>query len=96
MAAATPNELQHLSKDTQYKIRSTQIIVSLPQLVSELVQNGLDADARQVDVGVDCEEWTCWVRDDGKGMSKQDLTALEEAGRYGKSSTERATLVGRA
>lgn len=84
MAAATPNELQCLPTYTQHKIRSTQIVVSLPQLVSELVQNALDAGAGQVDVGVDCEEWACWVRDDGKGMSKQDLNELENAGRYGK------------
>ena len=38
----------------------------------------------QVDVGVDCEEWTCWVKDDGKGMSKDELSVLEDVGRYGK------------
>lgn len=82
-ASSRDNELRHLPKLTQSKLRSTQIIVSLPQLVSELVQNSLDAGAGQVDVGVDCEEWSCWVRDDGKGMNKQDLKALESAGRYG-------------
>ncbi|EKM59744.1 uncharacterized protein PHACADRAFT_205965 [Phanerochaete carnosa HHB-10118-sp] len=85
MAAATPNELQCLPTSTQNKIRSTQIVVSLPQLVLELVQNALDAGAGQVDVGVDCEEWACWVKDNGKGMSKQDLSSLETAGRYGTS-----------
>ena len=88
MAAASSNELQHLPQDTQHRIRSTQIIVSLPQLVSELVQNALDADADQVDVGVDCEEWTCWVRDNGKGFSRQDLSVLEATGRYGEPRSE--------
>lgn len=83
MAAATNNALQHLPLQTQHRIRSTQIIVSLPQVVSELVQNALDAGAGQVDVGVDCEDWACWVRDDGKGMSRAELTALQNAGRYG-------------
>ena len=85
MAAAVPNELQYLPTSTRSKLRSTQIITSLPQLVSELVQNALDAGASQIDVGVDCEEWSCWVRDDGKGMSKEDLTAFEIVGRYGMS-----------
>jgi DNA mismatch repair protein MLH3 len=84
MAAAASNELQYLPEHTQSKLRSTQIISSLPQVVSELIQNALDADASQIDVGVDCEEWTCWIRDDGKGMSKADLFAIETAGRYGR------------
>ena len=84
MATSTHNdELHHLSKATQSKLRSTQIIVSLPQLISELVQNALDAGAGQVDVGVDCEDWSCWVKDDGKGISKQDLATPENTGRYG-------------
>lgn len=72
-----------LPAHTQSKLRSTQILVSLPQVISELIQNALDANAGQVDVGVDCEEWSCWVRDNGVGMSKSDLTAFEQAGRYG-------------
>ena len=86
MAASTHNsKLNLLPQTTQSKLRSTQIIVSLPQLVSELVQNALDANAGQVDVGVDCEDWSCWIKDDGKGMTEQDLAALQSAGRYGTS-----------
>ncbi|PBK88657.1 hypothetical protein ARMGADRAFT_1033982 [Armillaria gallica] len=33
-----------------------------------------------VDVGVDCEGWTCWVRDGGTGMGKNALAGIE--GRY--------------
>jgi DNA mismatch repair protein MLH3 len=78
--------IEPLDTATRAKIRSTQILTSLPQLVSELLQNSLDAEARRVEVGIDCEEWCCWVRDDGKGMSKDDLTVLGrglEGGRYG-------------
>ena len=86
MAASAHNsEINQLPKTTQSKLRSTQLIVSLPHLVSELVQNALDAGAAEVNVGVDCEDWSCWVRDDGRGMSKQDLAALEKTGRYGTS-----------
>lgn len=78
--------LERLSEATQTRLRSTQILTSLPQLISELVQNSLDAGARHVDVGVNCEEYGCWVRDDGCGMGRQDLDALAAGGggeRYG-------------
>lgn len=84
--------LNRLPSATQSKLRSTQILTSLPQLVSELIQNSLDAGACQIDVGVDCEDWSCWVRDDGTGMSRSDLTAFESAGRYGASVTVLFTL----
>ncbi|KAK0461814.1 uncharacterized protein EV420DRAFT_1305145 [Desarmillaria tabescens] len=77
------NHIEPLPASTRSKIRSTQILTSLPQIVSELMQNSLDAGARHVDVGVDCDGWTCWVRDDGTGMSKDALTAIEE--RYATS-----------
>ncbi|KAK0230467.1 hypothetical protein IW262DRAFT_1262967 [Armillaria fumosa] len=72
--------IELLPASTQSKIRSTQILTSLPQIMSELMQNSLDAGARHVDVGVDCEGWTCWVRDDGPGMGKDALAGVE--GRY--------------
>ncbi|PBL02872.1 hypothetical protein ARMGADRAFT_1042474 [Armillaria gallica] len=72
--------IELLPASTQSRIRSTQILTSLPQIVSELIQNSLDAGARHVDVGVDCEGWTCWVRDDGTGMGKDALAGIE--GRY--------------
>ncbi|KAI0751023.1 hypothetical protein C8Q80DRAFT_1099789 [Daedaleopsis nitida] len=77
-----------LSASTKSKLRSTQILTSLPQLVSELVQNSLDADARHIEVSIDPEEWECWVRDDGVGISRDSLAVLargSEAGRYGTS-----------
>ncbi|KAJ3528608.1 hypothetical protein NM688_g7975 [Phlebia brevispora] len=77
--------LHHLPLSTQSRLRSSQILTSLPQVVSELVQNSLDAGASRVEVGVDCEEWLCWVQDDGRGMSKSDLTDLVSVGRYSTS-----------
>jgi DNA mismatch repair protein MLH3 len=74
--------IDHLPPATRNKLRSTQILTSLPQIISELVQNSLDAGARQVDIGVDSEEWSCWVSDDGVGMSKEGMSVLGE-GRYG-------------
>ncbi|EGO27638.1 hypothetical protein SERLADRAFT_461444, partial [Serpula lacrymans var. lacrymans S7.9] len=79
--------LHRLSTETRAKLRSTQILTSLPQIVSELLQNSLDAGARHVEIGVDCQEWNCWVKDDGAGISKDDLTMLGAGseGRYGTS-----------
>ncbi|KAI0700587.1 hypothetical protein BC835DRAFT_1411934 [Cytidiella melzeri] len=86
--------LTRLPSATQSKLRSTQILVSLSQVVSELVQNALDAEASQVEVGVDCEDWSCWVRDNGVGMTKSDLTAFEHAGRYGTSKAYSSESLG--
>ncbi|KAI0028362.1 hypothetical protein K488DRAFT_21698, partial [Vararia minispora EC-137] len=73
--------LELLSRSTQDKLRSAQILTSLPQVISELVQNALDAHATNVEVGVDCEQWECWVRDNGDGISREGLRALG-SGRY--------------
>lgn len=78
--------IQALPPATRAQIRSTQTLTSLPQLVSELLQNALDAGARQVNVGVDRDDWSCWVTDNGHGMSKEDMSLLaqgSEEGRYG-------------
>ena len=79
---ATTASIEHLSTATRNKLRSTQILTSLPQIISELLQNSLDAGAHHIDIGVDCEEWSCWVSDNGAGMSKEGISILGE-GRYG-------------
>jgi DNA mismatch repair protein MLH3 len=75
-----------LPVQTRSQLRSSQILTSLVQVVSELVQNSLDAGARHVGVGVDTEGWSCWVRDDGVGLSIEGMALLakgSEEGRYG-------------
>ncbi|KAI0375882.1 hypothetical protein BV20DRAFT_1008769 [Pilatotrama ljubarskyi] len=89
-AAAGPSRssITALPPSTQSQLRSTQIITTLPQLVSELIQNSLDAGSRNIQVAIDPDEWECWVRDDGVGMSRDGLATLasgSEAGRYGTS-----------
>ena len=86
MNAAQERTIRSLAPTTQAKLRSTQIVTSLPQLVSELVQNSLDAGARSIEVSIDPEEWECWVRDDGLGLSRDGLALLAagpESSRYG-------------
>jgi DNA mismatch repair protein MLH3 len=76
-------DIQPLPEPTRERLRSTQILTSLMQLVSELVQNSLDAGARHIEVGLDCEDWSCWVKDNGYGINKEDLLKLGK-GRYSK------------
>ncbi|KAF9266346.1 hypothetical protein L218DRAFT_956702 [Marasmius fiardii PR-910] len=77
--------IDYLSLPTRTKLRSTQILTSLPQIVSELLQNSLDAGSQSIEIGVNCEEWMCWVTDDGNGISKDSLSLLSTEGRYGSS-----------
>lgn len=84
--AMMPRQMQRLPPSTQSKIRSTQILTSLPQVISELVQNSLDAGASHIDVGVDCEDWACWVRDDGCGIARDDFDALASGGQAARYS----------
>lgn len=77
--------LGKLDAATSSRIRSTQILTSLPHIASELVQNALDAGAKQVEVGVHFDEWACWVKDDGCGITKDGLAQIAkgiEGGRY--------------
>lgn len=65
--------LKKLSVETRTKLRATQILTSLPTIISELLQNAIDAGASQIDIGVDCAEWSCWVMDNGSGFTKDGL-----------------------
>ena len=73
---SSTSRLHRLPSHTVSNIRSTQILTSIAQIVAEVVQNSLDAGALHIDIGVDCEEWSCWVIDDGSGMSKDELSKL--------------------
>lgn len=78
--------VNRLPTETTAQLRSTIILTSLPQIVSELVQNSLDAGALHLSVGVDPTEWSCWVQDDGYGIPVENLQTIgmnSDAGRYG-------------
>ncbi len=74
--------IERLPEETRSKLRSTQILTSLPQIVTELMQNALDANASHIDIGIDYKEWMCWVRDNGEGINKDGLEKLGEGSRY--------------
>ena len=71
-----PEEIAPLPQRTRSILRSTVILSSLVQVVSELIQNSLDANARSIQVAIDCDEWSCWVQDDGIGFTIDDLESL--------------------
>ncbi|CAE7079576.1 unnamed protein product [Rhizoctonia solani] len=82
--------ISELEPQTKARLRSTQILTTLPQFISELVQNSLDAGASHIEVGVDPVEWECWVRDDGQGIPIEGMKLLtqgHEKGRYNSSKT---------
>ncbi|KAL5487622.1 MLH3 [Sanghuangporus weigelae] len=82
--------LKRLDNATRSKIRSTQILTSLPQIISELIQNSLDAGAKNIEIGVHCGDWLCWVLDDGSGINKDGLSLIAqgiEGGRYSSSKS---------
>jgi DNA mismatch repair protein MLH3 len=92
MTERETKRIEKLPENTRTYLRSTQILTSIPQIVSELVQNSLDAQASHIDVGINCEEWTCFVSDDGVGISNEGLSMLAkggEQGRYGERAISR-------
>lgn len=81
-----PNEITPLPQRTRSILRSTVILTSLVQVVSELIQNSLDANARSIQVGIDCDDWSCWVQDDGTGFA---IDSLELLANYCKAGSMR-------
>ena len=71
-----PEEIKPLPQRTRSLLRSTVILTSLVQVVSELIQNSLDANARSIQVGIDCDDWSSWVQDDGTGFTIDGLELL--------------------
>ncbi|KAG8959808.1 hypothetical protein FRC03_007474 [Tulasnella sp. 419] len=80
-----------LSEETRSQIRSTQILTTLAQIVSELVQNSLDAKSQHIEVGVNPDEWTCWVKDNGTGISRENMALI---GRYATSKSYESYATG--
>ncbi|TEB35750.1 hypothetical protein FA13DRAFT_1376732 [Coprinellus micaceus] len=83
-------EIEKLDTSTQSHIRSTQILTSLPQIVSELLQNALDAGATSVEISIDAQEWLCWVKDNGHGIGKNNLDSIGRDGYAGRYSTSKS------
>ncbi len=81
---AQPSRIQRTRPQVHSLLRSTVTITSIADVLTELVQNALDAEARQVDCWLSLERWSVRVQDDGHGIRLGDLRLLGE--RYGERS----------
>ena len=87
--SSSPGLIHPLPPRTISTLRSSSLITSVAQAVTELVQNALDAHARQVVVYLDLERWALRVEDDGTGMRRETVEAIGSGLRYGQSSMSR-------
>jgi DNA mismatch repair protein MLH3 len=67
-----------LSRPVAIRLRSSVIIPSFSQVLSELIQNSLDAKAIRIDCWVDLSSGaeSMRVEDDGCGMGRKELQAI--------------------
>ncbi|KAF8514845.1 hypothetical protein BU17DRAFT_52124 [Hysterangium stoloniferum] len=78
-----------LPEDSRSMLRSTTILTSLSQIISELVQNSLDAESSHIDVGIDVDAWQCWVRDDGSGVDAAWMRLFVKGGEEARYATSK-------
>lgn len=77
-----PPQLALLPPRTSSLIRSSTIVPTLPSILSELVQNSMDARATAIQCSVDLDTWTVRVEDNGTGIAQHDLALLRTAARH--------------
>ncbi|KAI8851480.1 histidine kinase-like ATPase [Chytridium lagenaria] len=68
--------IKKLDTKTVARLRSSLFTNSISQIVSELLQNALDANPTQVEVAVNFAEGFVEVRDDGDGIEPEDFRML--------------------
>ncbi|OCF43963.1 hypothetical protein I317_02233 [Kwoniella heveanensis CBS 569] len=76
-----------LPTPTSTKLRSTLVIPTFPQIISELAQNSLDAGSRKIEVTVDLRKGFQGVRvvDDGCGVDREGLKKIGKRFRTSKT-----------
>jgi DNA mismatch repair protein MLH3 len=65
--------IQPLPPDVVAQIKSSTVITSLNGVVSELVQNSLDAESTKINISVDYARGGCVVEDDGLGIPPSEF-----------------------
>lgn len=71
----TVQSIQRLSKNVTQKLRASFIIVDIVQAVEELVYNSIDANATDISIHIDFENYCFSVQDNGtykKILNEQD------------------------
>lgn len=77
-------DIRQLPQETRDQIRSSFLIQTLPSCIVELVQNALDAQAKNIEVAVSLTNWECRVTDNGVGIELHNLSLIGD--RYRKST----------
>ena len=68
--------IARLPARTASHLRSSVIVPSLPSILTELVQNSLDANATKIDCSIDLIRWTLVCHDNGHGIDWSELKRL--------------------
>ena len=77
---AKANVIKAVDKTTIHKICSGQVVLSLSTAVKELVENSIDAGARNIDIKLgDYGSSFVEVSDDGSGIEKENFQALSQS-----------------
>lgn len=88
--------IQRLPPDVVAQIKSSTTITSLNGVVSELIQNSLDAESGEIDITVDYVRGGCVVEDDGLGILPSEFGKDGGLGRLYREHLSRTTLTPRA
>ncbi|WVQ72847.1 hypothetical protein IAR50_002408 [Cryptococcus sp. DSM 104548] len=83
-------DIAHLPRPTSTTLRSSVILSSLPQILSELLQNSLDAGATKIDCYIDLTKGaeSLRVEDDGAGIDREGLEKVGKRFRTSKAINE--------
>jgi DNA mismatch repair protein MLH3 len=65
--------IQALPPDVVVQIKSSTVITSLNGVVSELIQNSLDAGSSNINITIDYVRGGCVVEDDGLGIPPSEF-----------------------
>ncbi|ODN95777.1 hypothetical protein L198_04395 [Cryptococcus wingfieldii CBS 7118] len=82
--------IAHLPRYTSTTLRSSVILPSLPQILSELLHNSLDAGATKIDCYIDLTKGaeSLRVEDDGGGIDREGLEKVGKRFRTSKPTNE--------